>query len=142
MEDKQKTLYEPNKYCIQDVTTIYIGAKYSLGEILDAEEIPFKLRLLVERDIMPKADAQDSLESHLYYLEPDSFLVKLYEQLKAKVKINIIEEKRSLLGKAKKMYTTQNVSVKKLAEMNFAEKQKKGVVVQELMVSKLSLLGM
>lgn len=39
-------------------------------------------------------DPEDTLETHLYYLKPDSFLVKIYDRIKARVKINIIEEKK------------------------------------------------
>lgn len=46
-------------------------------------------------------DPQDTLETHLYYLKPDSFLVKIYDRIKARVKINIIEEKKGFSAEAK-----------------------------------------
>lgn len=136
-----KTVYEDYKYCMQDVASVYIGTKYSLQELLDDKTIPFKFQLLVARYIMPEADLEDSLETHLYYLQEKSFLVRIYEQLKAKVKINVIEEKKSLTGKVKKEYTTKTISIRQLASMTVEEKQKVGVVVQELAISKLALMG-
>lgn len=136
-----KTVYEDYKYHMQDTSNLYIGAKYTLENIIDEEEITFKFRLIVERYILPEADLQDTLETHLYYLEPKSFLVKIYKQIKAKVKINIIEEKRSLLGGVKKQYTTKMLTVEELAAMPVAEKEAKGVVVQELRMSKLALMA-
>lgn len=135
-----KTVYEDYKYHLQDTGNLYIGAKYTLEEIIDEEMIPFKFRLIVERYILPEADLQDTLETHLYYLEPKSFLVKIYKQLKAKVKINIIEEKRSLFGSSKKQYTTKMVTMEELSAMSVAEKEEKGVVIQELRMSKLALM--
>ncbi|MBE5883089.1 MAG: hypothetical protein E7291_01505 [Lachnospiraceae bacterium] len=135
------TVYEDYKYHMQDTGNLYIGAKYTLENILDEEEITFKFRLIVERYILPEADLQDTLETHLYYLEPKSFLVKIYKQLKAKVKINIIEEKRSVLGGSKKQYTTKMIKVEELAAMSVEEKEQKGVVVQELRMSKLALMA-
>ncbi len=137
----QKTIYEDNKYCMQDTGNLYIGAKYTLEDIIEEEEITFKFRLIVERYILPEADLQDTLESHLYYLDPKSFLVKIYKQLKAKVKINIIEEKRSLKGGVKRQYTTKMVTVEELATMSVEEKEAQGVVVQELRMSKLALMA-
>lgn len=137
----QKTTYEDYKYHMQDTSNLYIGAKYTLENIIDEDEITFKFRLIVERYILPEADLQDTLETHLYYLEPKSFLVKIYKQLKAKVKINIIEEKRNILGGVKKQYTTKMVTVEELAAMPVAEKEAKGVVVQELRMSKLALMA-
>ena len=54
---------------MQDVTTLYLGTKYTFDEILENEEIPFKLRLLAERYLLPEADREDTLETHLYYLD-------------------------------------------------------------------------
>lgn len=137
----QHTTYEDYKYSMQDTGKLYVGAKYTLGEILDEEEIMFKFRLVVERYVLPEADLEDTLETHLYYLDSKSFIVKIYRQLKAKVKISIIEEKKSLLGGTKKQYVTKTISVEELVSMSQREKEEKGVVVQELNMSKLALMA-
>lgn len=136
-----KTIYEEGKYSIQDTGNLYVGTKYTLEELINEDEIPFKFRLVVERYILPEADLQDTLETHLYYLDAKSFLVKIYGQLKAKVKINIIEEKKSLLGRNKKQYVTKMITVEELAKMSPAQKESSGVVVQELKMSKLALMA-
>ena len=76
-----RIIYEDGKYVMQDVGTLYVGTKYLFGEILENEEIPFKFRLLCERYLLPEADREDSLETHLYYLDSKSFLVKIFKQL-------------------------------------------------------------
>lgn len=136
----KKTVYEDYKYSMQDTSKVYVGSKYTLDEILESEDMPFKFRLIVERYILPEADLQDTLETHLYYLEPKSFIVKIYKQLKAKVKVNVIEEKRGLLG-SKKQYVTKLVTVEELTAMSREEKESKGLVVQELIMSKLALMA-
>ena len=136
----KKTVYEDYKYSMQDTSKVYVGSKYTLDEILESEDMPFKFRLIVERYILPEADLQDTLETHLYYLEPKSFIVKIYKQLKAKVKVNVIEEKRSIFG-SKKQYVTKLVTVEELAAMSGTEKEAKGLVVQELVMSKLALMS-
>ncbi len=136
-----KTTYEDYKYSMQDVSNLYIGAKYTFGELLMQEDILFKFRLIVERYIMPEADREDTLESHLYYLDKSSFLVQIYKQLKARIKVNLIEEKKTLSGKKKKEYTTKILTAEQLTEMSIEEKQKCGMVIQELKVSKLAMLS-
>lgn len=136
----KKTVYEDYKYSMQDTSKVYVGSKYTLDEILESEDMPFKFRLIVERYILPEADLQDTLETHLYYLEPKSFIVKIYKQLKAKVKVNVIEEKRSIFG-SKKQYVTKLVTVEELTAMSREEKESKGLVVQELIMSKLALMA-
>lgn len=129
------TVYEDFKYCIQDVSRMYLGCKYTFGELLEEEEIFFKLRLIFRQHILPDADPEDTLESHLYYLDPESFLVKIYRQMRAKVKVNVLEEKKP----GKRRYVTKLLTVEELASVPPAEKERQGYVIQELSVSKLAL---
>ena len=69
----QKAVYEDYKYTMQDTNRIYVGSKYTFRELLDEEELLFKFRMIMERYILPEADPEDTLETHLYYLEPGSF---------------------------------------------------------------------
>ena len=135
----QKTVYEDFKYSMQDVSRVYVGCKYTFEELLDAEDIMFKFRLIVERYILPEADPQDTLESHLYYLGPESFTVKLYSRLKTRIKVSVIEEKKSLLGQPKKQYVSKQLTVDELVSIPAAEKERQGMVIQEMSVSKLAL---
>ena len=137
----QKTVYENYKYSLQDTAKVYIGAKYTFAELLDQDEVAFKFRLIVERYILAEkeVDPQDTLEAHLYYLKPDSFLVKIYDRIKARVKINIIEEKKRIFGRGKKRYVTKELNIRELVAMTPEEKEAKGVVIQEISMSKLAL---
>ena len=136
------SFYEDYKYNMQDTGRVYVGCKYTFGEFLEEEEISFKFRMVVQKYILPEADLEDTLETHLYYLPEDSFLVKLYRQMKAKVRISILEEKKSLFGKCTKAYATRQVTVEELAAMTPEEKEACGVVIQEISVSKLALAGL
>ncbi|MBO4982368.1 MAG: hypothetical protein J6C84_10860 [Lachnospiraceae bacterium] len=136
----KSTVYEDYKYSMQDVSGLYIGTRYTFGELLKEEMIPFKFRLIVEHYILPKADLEDTLETHLYYLEPDSFLVQIYTQLKARIKVNVIEEKKTPFGKPKKQYVTKIMTAQQLVGISPTEKERLGMVVQELKVSKLAMM--
>lgn len=137
----QSTTYEDYKYSMQDTSTLYIGAKYTLNEIIEEEEIAFKFRLIVEKYILPEANLEDTLDKHLYALDSKSFLVKIYKQLKAKVKVYMQEEKRSLFGGSKQEFVTKSMTVEQLVAMSPEEKAQKGVIVQELALSKLALMS-
>lgn len=140
-----KTFYEDYKYSMQDVSRIYVGCKYTFGEMLEEEEIPFKFRLIMERYILPEADPGDTLETHLYYLAPESFLVKIYRQMKARVRVNLIGEKKAFPGFAaggKKQYVTKMLTIEELVSLPPEEKERQGYVIQELNVSKLALAAL
>ena len=149
-DNMEKKIYEDYKYSMQDTARLYVGAKYTFRELLDEDEISFKFRLIMERYILPEADREDTLETHLYYLAPDSFLVKVYKQMKARVKVNVIEEKKPFFGGSRgrtahvpeKRYVTKQVTVEELASVPSADKERQGYVIQELSVSKLALLGL
>lgn len=134
-------IYEDGKYVMQEVGTLYVGTKFRFEEILENEEIPFKFRLLAERYLLPEADREDTLETHLYYLDSKSFLVKIYKQLKAKVKVNVLSEKKDRSGKVRREYVTKNLTVEELTALDPSEKEKIGMVVQELAVSKFALMA-
>lgn len=136
------TSYEDFKYSMQDTSRIYVGCKYTFAELIDEDEILFKFRMLVQKYILPEADLEDTLETHLYYLEPKSFCVKLYRQMKAKVRVSVIQEKKRLWGGSRKAYVTKVLDVERLAGMTKQEKEDCGLVVQELSVSKLALVGL
>lgn len=137
----QRTVYEDYKYTMQDAGNLYIGAKYTLGEIAASEDVTFKFRMVMTRNLLPEADAEDTLETHLYYLDEKGFNLQIYKQLKARVKINLIEERKPLFGKKRKEYVTKTLKIEELAAMPVAEKEAKGVVIQELAISKLALMA-
>lgn len=138
----QKNIYEDYKYAMQDTGRLYVGCKYTFAELLEAEDVLFKFRMIVQKYILPEADPEDTLETHLYYLEASGFLVKLYKQMKARVKVNVIEEKKALFGKKKKQYVTRQLDISELTAMTPAQKEAVGLVIQEISVSKLALFGL
>lgn len=129
------------KYFMQDAGSVYLGAKLSYAEIMQDEMVNFKYKSIVEHYIFKDTDPETTLESHLYYMTKDQFSFRTYEQLRAKVKISILEEKKTLFGNKKAGYTTKLMPLKEFADMNLAQKKTKGVVVQELALSKLGLMS-
>lgn len=129
------------KYFMQDTGSIYLGAKLSYAEILQDEMANFKYKSIVEHYIFKDTEPETTLESHLYYMTREQFSFRTYEQLKAKVKISILEDKKTLLGKRKTGYATKVMPLGEFVDMNLAQKKAKGVVIQELMLSKLGLMA-
>ena len=129
------------KYFMQDTGSIYLGAKLSYAEILQDEMVNFKYKSIVEHYIFKDTDPETTLESHLYYMTKEQFSYRTYEQLKAKVKVNILEEKKTFFGRKKTGYTTKLIPLAAFADMNLAQKKAQGVVIQELALSKLALMS-
>ncbi len=123
------------KYVMQDVSRYYFGARLSYNEILSQEMAPFKFKTILERYVLKDVDADTTLESHLYYLEDESFEARVYKQLKARVRVSQYKKNRTDLYQ-EKLYT-----INELASFTPEEKEKMGMIVRELVLSKLALFA-
>ena len=129
------------KYTMADFSNIYLGAKLTYREVLEHADVNFKVKAIIERYFLKDIDPDTSLESHFYYMEPEEFAAKTYLQLKVKIKFNILEEKKGIFGKGKMVYTTQILPIHKFMQINLAKKKAGGVVIQEIIFPKMTLLG-
>lgn len=129
------------KYFMQDTGSVYLGAKLSYAEILQDEMVNFKYKSIVEHYIFKDTAPETTLESHFYYMTREQFSYRTYEQLKARVKVSILEEKKPLFGKKKTGYVTKIMPISTFADMNLAQKKAQGVMIQELILSKLGLMA-
>lgn len=134
--------YEEFRYVMQDSGSYYIGAKYNYAECIENEDVPFKFKAIIEHYIAKDTDMDTLLESQLYYLTKDQFSYKTLKQLKARVKISLLVEKTFLWKKTGKyVYKEQIVSIEDLVDMNLAYKKGRGVIIMELILSKLALMS-
>ena len=135
------TQYEDFKYVMQDTGSIYVGAKYAYEELLEAEAVPFKLKAILTHYILKEASPQTTLESEFYYLEPGTFLYETWKQLKVRVKVQVQVEKKSLFGKKRMEYQEKILTLKELTEMNLARKKASGLLITEIILSKLGMMS-
>jgi len=125
------------KYYMQDIERYYFGARYSYNELLNNEMVPFKFKTIISKYIKDEVDLDTSLESHLYYIEKDSFDYKLYRQLRLRIRTSQYKDPLNHeKGFKEKVYT-----IEQLVKMNKDEKEEKGIIIRELIISKLALFG-
>lgn len=138
MEDR--TQYEDFKYVLQDTGNIYLGARFSYEELLAQEMVPFKLKAILTHYILKEVSPETTLESQFYYLTRDSFLYETFRQLKIRVKVQRQVEKKSFSGKRKAEYKEEILSLQELAELNLARKKAAGMLVREIIISRLGMM--
>ena len=80
-----------------------------------------------------------TLETYLYYLKPEDFAVKLLNRLKARIRVSVIETKKGPFAKGRRQYVTRQLTVEELTGFTPEQKESRGMVIQELSVSKLAL---
>lgn len=124
------------KYVMQDVTSIYVGARYHYEELIAAEDVSFRLKTMVNRYIKPELSGEDlTIESHFYYMQPEGFAYQTFLQLKTRVRLSILREKRG-----KRQYATEIWKLQELVKLSPAEKEQAGILIQEITLSKLALM--
>lgn len=128
------------KYILQDTSYIYLGARFSYAELLEEEMIAFKLKTIISQYILKDVDDATTLESHFYHLTPDTFSYRTYRELKVKVKVSIPQQKKTLTGKVYTVYKDKVYTLKDFAELNLARKKQLGIIVREIVISKLGLM--
>ncbi|WP_034452240.1 hypothetical protein [Butyrivibrio sp. AE2032] len=125
------------KYYMQDIERHYFGGRYNYLELLDNEMVPFKFKSIITKYLKEQVGLETTLESHIYYLEKDTFDYEIYKQLRCRVRVSQYKDpnKRDKGFKEKLYSITEFVSIPK------EEKEEMGIIVRELVISKLALFG-
>ena len=140
MNDR-KTSYEPYKYVMSDVGNIYIGARYTYEELLSNDDVNFKLKAIISHYILKDSDITNSLESEFYHMKPGSNVYSVFEQLKVRIKVLVIGQKKGIFKKQAPGYIEKVMSLKELADTDTDTKKGEGMVIGEIAFSKLALMS-
>lgn len=135
------TEYQDYRYVLQNTGALYIGAKFNFGDIVKEEEVPFKFRSIMSRYALGEVNGEDTLESVFYYMQPEGFLYEVFLQLRTKVKVAQLTDVKDMFGRTRRVYREHVYSLKEFAEISKAEKERLGVVVQEIQFSKLAIMA-
>lgn len=139
MEPDRK-IYEDYKYVLQDVGTVGIGAKFNYYELEHDEDVPFKIKLIAEKYLSSEIDKSTTLESQIYYMTRESFAYECFLQLKTKVKFSRQIVRKRMFGGEKKIYKTEILPLNKFVEIPLETKKESGIMIQEIVFSKMSIM--
>lgn len=129
------------KYILQDAGSIYIGTRYPYEELIQQEQLPFKLKTILMQYILKETKAFLTLEEHFASMTADSFSYGVYKELKVKIKVSIPEERKTFTGKIKRRYVDKIYPLEELVSMRLEEKAEKGIIIREIIYSKIGLLS-
>ncbi len=125
------------KYYMQDIERNYFGARYNYNELLNNEMVPFKFKTIITKYLKDEVDLDTKLESHFYYIEPESFDYKVYKQLKTRIRVLEYKKNDNISkGFKEKIYT-----IEELARIPAKEKEESGMIIREVFISKLALFA-
>lgn len=121
------------KYVLQDVSKVYIGAKFTYQEMLDRDDIPFKLKAILSHYMLKEVSADTTPENHIFYLTQDSLSYMVYRQLGVQFKMSVWQP-------GKDHYVSSYYTVAQLYDRPELLVQKDTIVVEELMIPKVKIM--
>ena len=128
---------EDFKYCMQDMERDYFGARYTYQELMQNELVPFKFKTIIERYLVRDIDRDTSLESHFYHMTKENPEYRVYRQLKARVRVTQIKNRKS----SQTEYTEKVYTLEQLTALSQEKKLEKGLAIREIILSKLALFA-
>lgn len=124
------------KYVMQDTSHVFIGGRMSYEDMITWEEVPFKIKAIVNKYFMGKEE--NSLAETIFALEQDDFRYQILKQLKIKIKAGTYQMKKRLFGKEEEKYVSKLYTLDEFMELAQAEKR---LVTEEFIFSKLALMA-
>ena len=109
------------KYMMQDLYRLYFGVKCT------------------RQYLIREVDEDTTIESHLYYMTPDSPEAEVYRQIGARIKLSIPAVKKDLFGREHKIFKEEIWKVDDLMALTAHQKQFRGIVLSELQIPKIKL---
>ena len=128
------------KYVMQDVEKLYFGARYSYNELMVNQDVPFKFKTIIEKYLTDNVDKESTLESIFYYLSEDDFTYRVFRQLRVRVRVSQYK-KAYTDSNEDKQYSEKVYSVSELSGLSPDEKKEKGIIIREIILSKLGLFA-
>lgn len=130
------------KYIIQDITRIFLGKELTYRDLLEMEDIPFKLKAITNNYFLKDASREDRIIDHLNKMTNDEFSCQIYEQIKIKIKLNYVTGRKNWFGQEKDKYISKECNLKEYLE-EYREAVSNGTAfVEEIIISKLALMAL
>lgn len=134
-----KKQYEAYRYVIDQMTSIEIGARWTYEELIENVEVSHKFRQICRSVFEAEVDGSTTIESHLYYLDRTSRSYEIYKKLKTKVTCMIPDTKKKPKEDGTPYYRQEVFQVDDLVKVPPETKERMGVIIQEIQVSKMGL---
>ena len=117
-------------------------AKYTYDEIMNVDEVPFKLKVILSHYMLKEVAGNTTLENHIFYMKPDDMSYMVYKRMKARFKLNVFKEDGH--GKGKPGYIQKEYKIQDIVEGPEAamlHEKMNQIFVEEMHITKLGLLS-
>lgn len=127
------------KYVLQDMTNLYFGAKLSYRELMDREEIPFKLKTIFAHYMLKEVAADTKIEDHIFYMKETDVSYMMFKQLKARFRLHVWKTPKE--GQKEAGYRSKDYRIQEIVGNSELMEKKDTILVEEVHITKLALLS-
>ena len=127
------------KHMIEDFSNVFLGGRLSYKEIMENEDIPFKLRAIFMHYMLPGISDETTLENHLFFIEKNSLSYMTYKKLKAKFILNVFYKEG--MGKIKPGYHISEYEIDEVLNNDYIMENKDVIFLQEVRIKKLKIMS-
>lgn len=127
------------KYVMHDMTNVYLGGKYSYQEMMDEDNVPFKLKTIFARYMMKEVAPETKFSDHIFFLEEDSLSYLAYKQLKAGFKMSVWEEADGRKHRHPG-YVSREYSVEEIVGNKQLQEKRDTIIVEEMHLTKMHIM--
>ena len=93
IKESKMTQNRDFKYVVQDTSHAYLGAKMTFAELIEYDDVPFKIKSIVMKYAVPLVGEKGTFVDFFGKITEDSFEFQVVKQLRVKVKAGIYETK-------------------------------------------------
>lgn len=122
------------KYVLQDFGNIYIGARYTYGEMVSGDEMPFKWKAIVRHYFLKEVSPETTMENHIFFMKEEDLSYQTLKELKASFKMSVWSEEKG-------RYESREYKITDIIHNRELHGKMDQIVVEELHLGKLSLLS-
>lgn len=125
------------KYVVQSFGDFYIGARWTYGEMLVNDDMPFKWKAVVRHYLLKDVAPDTTMENHIFFMTEQDFAYETYRELKARFKMSVWVPKKGSRGGH---YESREYRIEEIVNSEELHEQMDTIVVEELHLSKLALM--
>lgn len=127
------------KYIVQSFGDYYIGARWTYGEMLVNEDMPFKWKAVVRHYLLKEVSPDTTMENHIFFMTEQDFAYETLKELKAKFKMSVwVPAGKS--GRKGGRYESREYKIEEIVKSRKLHEQMDTIIVEELHLSKLALM--
>ncbi|GFI23384.1 hypothetical protein IMSAGC011_02172 [Lachnospiraceae bacterium] len=129
------------KYIIQDTNCVYFGRELTYAEMMDREDVPFKLKAIISAHIARETDLNIKMTDHILAISKSAFSYRIFEQLKLTVRVCYKVSRKGFGGKTKEKWVHKSCLIGQFCQEYRDNIMQNEMFIEDLSVSKLALMA-